>query len=64
MDRTTKRILLYVVIGVLLYGTATLFVESQAVFIVIFGAGVLVVVAAEVLFWVQAVRLSLKRRKE
>lgn len=48
----------------ILYGTATLFVESQAGFIVVFGAGALAVVVAEVLLWIQMVRLALKRRKD
>jgi hypothetical protein len=47
-----------------LYGTATLFAESQIGFIVVFGAGALIVVAAEVLFWIHIVRLSLRRQRQ
>ena len=50
--------------GVVLYVTATLFVESRIGFVVVFGAGVLIVIAAEALFWIHIVRLSLKRQKE
>lgn len=64
MDRSTKRTLLYIVVGVILYGTATLFVESKTGFIVLFGLGVLAIVAAEVTFWSHSVRMYLKRRKE
>ena len=64
MDRSTKRILLYIMLGVTLYGGATLFVEDQAGFIILFGLGVLLVVAAEVALWVHAIRLYLKRRKK
>lgn len=64
MDRSTKRVLLYIVLGVTLYGSATLFVESQSGFIVLFGLGVIAIVAAEVTLWVSAVRVYLKRRKE
>lgn len=64
MDRLTKRVLLYITLGVILYGAATVFVEDRIRFIVIFGTGVLLVLAAEVLFWIQMVRLSLKRRKQ
>jgi uncharacterized membrane protein len=62
VDRPTKRTLLYIVVGVILYGTATLFVESKTGFIVLFGLGVLAIVAAEVTFWAHTVRVSLKRR--
>jgi hypothetical protein len=64
MDRSTKRVLAYIILGVILYGTATLFVENKVGFIVLFGLGVLAIVAAEVMLWVHAVRLHLKRRKE
>lgn len=64
MDRSVKRVLLYVAVGVILYVTATLFVESKIGFVVIFGAGVLAVIIAEVLFWVHTIRLSFKRQKE
>lgn len=64
MDRSTKRTLLYIVVGVILYGTAILFVDSKTGFIVVFGFGVLAIVAAEVTFWAHSVRVYLKRRKE
>jgi hypothetical protein len=64
MDRSTKRVLAYIILGVILYGTATLFVENKVGFIALFGLGVLAIVAAEVFFWVHAVRLHLKRRKD
>jgi hypothetical protein len=64
MDRSVKRVLLYLTLGVILYGTATLFAESQIGFIVVFGAGALIVVAAEVLFWIHIVRLSLRRQRQ
>ena len=64
MDRSTKRTLVYIVVGVILYGTATLFVESKTGFILLFGLGVLAIVAAEVTFWTHSLRVYLKRRKE
>lgn len=63
MNKATKRTLLYLAVGVILYGTATLFVENKAGFAVLFGLGVLAVVAAEASLWVHSVRVYLNRRK-
>jgi hypothetical protein len=64
MDRSVIRVLLYVTLGVILYGSAMLFVESQAVRAVFIAAGVSIIVGAELLFWIHLVRLSLRRRRQ
>jgi len=63
MSRATKRTLLYLIAGVILYGTATLFVENKAGFVILFGLGMLAIVAAEASLWVHSVRVYLNRRR-
>ena len=64
MDTSVKRVLMYIIVGVVFYGSAALFVQSQAVRVVLYGAGVLLIAVAEVSFWIHVVRLSLKRRRQ
>lgn len=64
MHKATKRALLYIVGGVIFYGTAILFVESKAGFAILFGLGALAIVAAEASLWIHSVRMYLERRRE
>jgi hypothetical protein len=64
MHATIKRVVVYVAAAVMLFAVATFFVESQLGFVVTFGMGFLIVVAAELMFWVHAVRLFTKRRRQ
>ena len=63
MHRTMKRVLAYMVLAAVFYAIATFFTESQTAFVVIFGLGLLIGLAAELLFWSHVILLPWKRRK-
>ena len=63
MHRTMKRVLAYMVLAAALYAIATFFTESQTAFIVIFGLGLLIGLAAELLFWSHLILLPWRRHK-
>ncbi len=63
MHSAIKRVLLYVVLSVTFYGIAILFVDSQTAFITVFGLGLLIGIAAELIFFFHIVRLPWNRQR-
>jgi hypothetical protein len=51
MHTAVKRVIFYTILAASCYGIATFFGESQAVFVVVFSIGLLIGLAAELMFW-------------
>ena len=64
MDRYVKRILAYMLLAALLYAIATFFAVSQAAFVAIFGVGLVIGLAADLMFLTHLIRLPWRRRRE
>jgi hypothetical protein len=62
MDRRIKRILAYMLLAAGLYAVATFLTVSQAAFLTIFGTGLVIGIAADLMFLRHLIRLPLRRR--
>ncbi len=51
MHTAVKRVIFYMVLAAACYGIATVLGESQAVFVAVFSTGLLIGLAAELMFW-------------
>jgi hypothetical protein len=64
MDRHVKRILAYMLLAAVLYAVATFLTVSQTAFVMIFGTGLVIGIAADLMFLTHLVRLPWRRRNQ
>ncbi len=62
MHTAVKRVIFYVMLAWTCYGIATLFADSQAVFVAVFATGLLIALFAELMLWRHLFRVFSRRR--
>jgi hypothetical protein len=64
MHPTIRRVLLYTILAAALYLVATFFAKSQIAFVTIFAIGLLIGLAADLMFLTHLLRLPWSRRRQ